>query len=81
MEHKDAKFEKNKEYYLLKRNGDIAKRTFVVEQVSHKKMLIKVSGGINGVFEIFTDRKNNDMINLGMQAPHYLNPSATDIIE
>lgn len=67
------------EYKLLCRDGSEAVRTFVVVNLSHKNMAIKVKGGINGIYDI---RKSGDheMIPLGMKDRNYLNPSSKDVI-
>ena len=63
----------------LCRDGSEAVRTFVVVNLSHKNMAIKVKGGINGIHDI---RKSGDheIIPLGMKDKNYLNPSSKDVI-
>ena len=74
------KFEIGAEYKLYRKNGTEAVRSFKVEKISHKNMAIMVKGGIHGIFKIFTDKKGNEMISLGMEDRNYLCPCATDKI-
>lgn len=75
-----TKFEIGAEYKLIKRNGELAARTFTVEKISHKKMAIMVKGGIHGIFNMTTDNKGNELIIIGMNDRNYLCPSAADKI-
>lgn len=75
-----ATFEIGKEYKLIRKNGEIAQRTFTVEKISHKNMAIMVKGGIHGVFNMSLSNKGDEMISLGVNDRNYLNPCATDIL-
>ena len=75
----NSEFHIGAEYKLLCKDGSEAVRTFVVTNLSHKNMAIKVKGGINGIYDI---RKSGDheIILLGMKDRNYLNPSSKDVV-
>ena len=76
-----SKFKKGAEYKLYRKSGEEAQRTFTVVDISHKQMLIKVKGGINGVHSFKVSNTGDaEIITLGMNDRNYLNPSSKDII-
>lgn len=75
-----SQFHAGSEYKLIRKNGELAARTFFVEKVSHKNLAIKVKGGINGIFNLKIANDGNEMIMLGMNDRNYLNPSSADIV-
>ena len=75
-------FKKGMEYKLIRRNGDIAVRTFIVLGRNNTNMKIQIS--ILGkviVCDLKVDELQKcEVISLGYEFPMYENPYATDRI-